>query len=123
MRAAVERRRDAGVRADDLDIELCVSAGYKDLVARAACCERRKRMRERDFAGRGQARGHAHHIRLLDAAVYGLLGKCLGEGLCTHRAHQVRVEYHDVPILPGQLHQCVTEDRTHFHGVVAELFF
>ena len=53
--AAVERGRDAGVGADDLDILLGIGTGDKDLVAGAARRKGRERMGKRDLSGRGQS--------------------------------------------------------------------
>ena len=109
MGAAVESRGDAGVRTDDLDVLLCVSAGHKDLIAGPPCCERPESMGEGNKAPGRKTRGRADHIGFLDAAVERPLGIRGAERLGARRVHQVRVQDHDLFVFCRHSQKGVTE--------------
>ena len=72
--AAIERRHNTGVAADDLYILLCVSTAHKDLVERSSCDKAAERMHKGDKAFCGEAGSHTNHVRLGNAAVKQIIG-------------------------------------------------
>ena len=69
MCSAVFTDGDAGVGADDLDIQLRITNGVADLLKRSACGEHGKGCRKRNFTAGGQTGSNADHVALCDAAV------------------------------------------------------
>ena len=119
MRAAVERRRDAGIAADDGDIVLGIAAGKERLVVAATGGKGAEGVDDGLEAGGGKAAGHADHVGLRDAAVDGAVGVGDAPFCRADTVHQVRVQIDDVGILRGQrgddlAHDRLDQARVHF---------
>ena len=120
--AAVHGRRDAGIRADHRDIVLAVAAGEEDLVVAAAGREGTEGVDDGPIARHGQARGHAGHVALGDAAVDGAVRVLSGPFQRAGAAHQIRVQIDGVLVLGHDLFNCgpkdlLAEALVHFTGI------
>ena len=120
--AAVHGRRDAGIRADHRDVVLAVTAGEEDLVVAAPGREGPEGVDDGPIARHGEARGHAGHVALGNAAVDGPLWVLLGPLQGAAAAHEVRVQIDGVLVLGHDLFNggpkdLLAEARVHFTGI------
>jgi hypothetical protein len=100
---AVFANRDSGMAADQLHVEVRVGHAHPDLVERVAKEECREACRDRDLAARGQARGHANHIRLRDADIEKPVGELLREPFGAGRVADIAINDHDARVFPSQI--------------------
>ena len=106
--SAVLTDGDAAVGRADLNVQAGVSDGVADLLKGTARSKHGKAGNERGIAHGGQARSHAHHVALGNAAVKVAVRICLAEHAGLGGGGQVGVQHHDVVVtLCSQLLQGV----------------
>ena len=108
MGSTVLAHRDAAMGGTDLDVEVRVADGVADLLKRAARGKHGKAGNKGHVAHGGQARGHAHHVALSNAAVKMTVRVSLAEHTGLGGSSKVCVQHHQILVaLCGQLLQGV----------------
>ena len=102
MCSAVFTDRDAGVGADDLDIQLRITDGVADLLKRSACGKHGKGRRKRNFTAGGQTGSNADHVALCDAAVKETLRVCFFEDARLGGSSKVCIQNDDLRVFSGE---------------------
>ena len=102
MCSAVFTDRDAGVGADDLDVQLRITNGVADLLKRSACGEHGKGRRKRNFTAGSQTGSNADHVALCDAAVKETLRVCFFEDARLGGSSKVCIQNDDLRVFSGE---------------------